>query len=171
RRRMQEDMGAVEEAAFPHGEAVRQFAAKPVVLETTDHAFCSATLAGLPTAQALGGTEHDTTAPGATEAPVPMRTPFRMMAPVPIQTSSSMTTARVTSGGRRERSPAGDEAMASRWRASSSMGWKSQSAMVTLYETVQRAPMRIDSAHMKTAPIRTESLPIITTPSGSTLNV
>src|SRR5215475_902299 len=119
---MQKDVGAVEEAAFPHGEAVRQFAAKPVVRETTDHAFCSATLAGLPTAKALGGTEQDTTAPGATEAPVPMRAPFRMMAPVPIQTSSSMTTARVTSGGRLERSPAGDVAMASRRRASHSIG-------------------------------------------------
>src|SRR5262245_22979998 len=119
---MQKDVGTVEEAAFPHGEAVRQFAAKPVVLETTDHGFCSATLAGLPTAKALGGTEQDTTAPAVPEASGPMQAPFSMKAPVPIQTSSSMTTARVTSGGRLERSPAGDAAMASRRRAFSSMG-------------------------------------------------
>src|SRR5262245_43768711 len=119
---MQKNVGAVEETALPHGEAAWQIAGKPVVFEPTDHAFCSATLAGFPTANPLAGTEQDTTAPGATEAPAPMWTPFRMMAPVPIQTSSSMTTARVTSGGRSERSPAGDEAMASRRRASISMG-------------------------------------------------
>src|SRR5215831_1522992 len=57
------------------------------------------TLAGFPATTAIGGTSDVTTAPAPMTAPSPTRTPGKMMARAPIQTSFPMT------GGRDDDSP------------------------------------------------------------------
>ena len=59
-----------------------------------------------------------------------MRTPFRMVALGPIQTSSSITTSRCGIGGRARPWPSGEQATASAMRSAGAIGWKSVSAMV-----------------------------------------
>ena len=54
--------------------------------------------AGTPPTIASGGTSRVTTAPAATTQPRPSVTPGRIVARVPIQTLSSMTTGRVSTG-------------------------------------------------------------------------
>src|SRR6266496_4933657 len=54
--------------------------------------LCEMTLAGTPPTMAKGGTCFVTTAPAAMMAPLPMRTPLRMVTLQPIQTSLSIET-------------------------------------------------------------------------------
>ena len=62
--------------------------------------------------------------------PAPMRTPFRIVAFGPIQTSSSMTTGALGIGGRGRPWPSGEQATASAMRCAGAIGWKSVSAIV-----------------------------------------
>src|SRR5262245_966214 len=115
-----------------------------------DHA-ASTTRAGLPVTAAPRGTSRLTIAPGSITAPAPTRTPLRIVALNPIQTSSSITTGRDSTAGRRRRSPTGDRAIASPSRAAGSSGWKSESAIVTPPDTMTRDPIVIREAHTRTA--------------------
>jgi hypothetical protein len=89
-----------------------------------------------------------------------MRTPFSTIAPMPICAPSSMTTGRQSKAGRSEESPKGLIAIASSRLVAASLGWKSLSAMTTLYEILTRRPITMRSAHQNIAPASVESEPI-----------
>src|SRR6185436_14360976 len=102
----------------------------PLEFSVCGHDTSPMTSAGLPMTRARDGTLRLTTAPGSTKAPAPMRTPLRMVAFGPIQTSSSIITSCLTTMGRGLPLPRGEQAMASATRWAGAIGWKSVSATV-----------------------------------------
>src|SRR6266566_4298642 len=78
-------------------------------LATRDHGERSSSgRAGLPMTLERAATSRTTTAPGSTMAPAPIRTPLRIVALGPIQTSSSIKTGHAQKAGRGAPPPSGE---------------------------------------------------------------
>src|SRR5262249_34406556 len=91
------------------------------------------TRAGFPATITSAGTLLVTTAPAPTIVRSPILTPFRITAPLQIQTSSPITTGELASGGQ------GDVR-----RRIASVGWPSESETYTFPARRQYLPIRID---------------------------
>src|SRR5688572_6372398 len=113
-------VSSLDVSGIVHLHIFRDFAGMPIVRQCAVRVH-DAGCAGFPIMRAPAGTSRVMRAPGSIIAPAPIRTPFRIVALGPTQTSSSITTALRAISGRERPCPRGEQAMASatRWAGSS----------------------------------------------------